>query len=89
MSNITMTTKTYSRTASGKSWKSKPDSTKKESLTDEGYNNMTSADTQKFFRRLGGSEVATKSYTRRGYVVTSLSSTSPDREIKKVREFSF
>jgi len=58
-------------------------------LTEDHYNNMTSADTQKYFRRLGGSETATKGYTRKGYNVVKLVSKSPDKSIKKIRTFDF
>ena len=53
------------------------------------YNNITNVDTLKWFRRLGGSETAKKNYTSRGYMITKLTSTSPDRTIKVVREFNF
>ena len=53
------------------------------------YNNITNVDTLKWFRRLGGSETAKKNYTSRGYIITRLTSTSPDRTIKVVREFNF
>lgn len=49
----------------------------------------TNDDTCKWFRRLGGSESATRGYTCAGYVVVKLVSTSPDRESKTVREYKF
>lgn len=42
-----------------------------------------------FFRRLGGSETAKKGYTSNGYKVVKLTSKSPDRETKIVRQFKF
>lgn len=42
-----------------------------------------------FFRRLGGSETLTRAYTSKGYVPVKLTSISPDRETKIVREFKF
>lgn len=42
-----------------------------------------------FFRRLGGSETATRGYTSWGYKVVRLVSKSPDREVKVVRDFKF
>ena len=45
--------------------------------------------TIKYFRRLGGKETVTRSYTCAGYKVTKLISTSPDKQIKIIREFSF
>lgn len=53
------------------------------------YNNITSDDTLKWFRRLGGSETATRNYTSRGYNVTKLISTSPDKSTRVIREFNF
>ena len=53
------------------------------------YNNITNTETLKWFRRLGGSETATKSYTSRGYNVVKLISKSPDKSIKVIREFNF
>jgi hypothetical protein len=60
-----------------------------ESITTSQYNNLTKDDTLKWFRRLGGSETAERSYTCRGYNVTKLTSTSPDRGIKIIRKFKF
>ena len=42
-----------------------------------------------WFRRLGGSETAQRSYTCYGYVIYKLTSSSPDRQTKSVREFNF
>lgn len=46
-------------------------------------------DSVSFYRRLGGKETITKSYTCNGYKGTKLISTSPDRQTKIVREFEF
>ena len=46
-------------------------------------------DASPFFRRLGGKEKAIRSYTCDGYKVTKLTSTSPCKTIKVVREFVF
>ena len=51
------------------------------------YNNII--DGMRFFRRLGGSETATRSYTSRGFKVVKLVSKSPDRQTKIVRVFNF
>ena len=51
------------------------------------YNNITSSETLKFFRRLGGSETAQKSYTSGGYITTRLLSKSPDRKTQVERLF--
>lgn len=53
------------------------------------YSNIVNRNTQQFFRRLGGSETAESNYTCFGYKVTKLTSKSPDRDLKVVREFKF
>ena len=58
-------------------------------INEEHYNNCTCDDTLRFFRRLGGSETLTRSYTKCGYLVTKLVSTSPDKQKRTIREFSF
>ena len=60
-----------------------------EELTEKAYKLITGDDTLKWFRRLGGTETAQRSYTCRGYNVTRLTSTSPDRQTKIVRTFKF
>ena len=55
----------------------------------EQYENITSKDTLQWFRRLGGSETAVKTYTKLGYKTFRLTSTSPDKETKVVRTFKF
>jgi N-acetyl-anhydromuramyl-L-alanine amidase AmpD len=42
-----------------------------------------------FFRRLGGSESVQRAYTCYGYKVDKLTSTSPDKQTKVIREFNF
>lgn len=54
-------------------------------ITEEEYNNMTSKETLKFFRDLGGTEKA----TRKGGRVTMLVSTSPSGELRTIRTFEF
>ncbi len=54
-------------------------------ITEEVYNNMTSKETIKFFRGLGGTEKV----TRKGGRVTRLVSTSPSREFRTIRVFKF
>ena len=60
-----------------------------EQITKENYNNITSKETQQWFRRLGGSETAQRSYTCRGYLITKLTSVSPDRQNKSIYQFKF
>lgn len=60
-----------------------------ETITDKEYNLITCDNTVKWFRRLGGSESLQRSYTCAGYKVYKLTSTSPDKQNKTVREFKF
>ena len=99
---LTIVTETFSRTDSGKSWRTVPDETTTETLPwdrrdvgfDERYGEsvhlkITSDDTLRWFRRLGGSEYAERSYTPHGYIVTRLVSSDPSRTVRKVRRFRF
>ena len=54
-------------------------------IDEEKYNNMTSKETIKFFRGLGGTEKV----TRKGGRVTRLVSTSPSGELRTIRTFEF
>lgn len=63
--------------------------TEKKKITREQYRNITDDDTIKWFRRLGGSETATRGYTCDGYKIVKLISTSPGRDLRTVREFEF
>lgn len=56
-------------------------------ITEQIYNNIISA--APFMKRLGGSELNIKSYTCAGYRVVRNISTSPDRQLKSIREFTF
>ena len=58
-------------------------------LTRRQYNLTVNDDTLRWFRRLGGAEIAQRSYTANGYCVHRLISRSPDRKIKVVRNFKF
>lgn len=58
-------------------------------LTKEQYNRTVSTETQKEFRRFGGSETAQKDYTCFGYLITKLISKSPDKTTKIVRTYKF
>lgn len=100
MRTLTITTETYTRTESGRSWRSRPDYVDVESLpwdyrdTEAGqqsgedkHRKITENDTLRWFRRLGGSEYAERSYTPVGYIVTRLVSTNPDRTVRVVRKF--
>ena len=80
-----LTTKTYERTESGKSWKSNPTEIEITTIDQETYDNIFSKKTQAFFRGIAGYERASKSYTTAGYIVTRLTSISPDKTTKIVR----
>ena len=55
----------------------------------ERYEFITKPETLAWFRFVGGTETAERSYTCRGYNITRLTSTSPDKQIKVIREFKF
>ena len=65
----------------------KPEEVTEKVISREVYTNITEDGTLKFFRRLGGSETATRTYTPMGYCVTKLISTSPDKKTRVVRAF--
>jgi len=65
------------------------DSKEVSEVTSRQHSLATCDDTVKWFRRLGGSESIERSYTSAGYLVTKLISTSPDKQNKTVREYSF
>lgn len=60
---------------------------KREDLTPAFYCNCI--DAVPFFRGLGGTERITCGYTPLAYLPVSISSTSPDRKTRIVREFQF
>ena len=82
---ITLITKKYERTSSGKSWKKNPVEIDKEIISPKKFELIISS--IPFFRDLGGSERVTKGYTVAGYIPVELSSISPSRETKIVRSF--
>ena len=61
--------------------------TKTEVIDRHHYNNFVEA--APFFRRLGGSETLKREHTCRGYNVTKVISTSPDKQTKRVTTFKF
>ena len=65
------------------------DSKETKEVTQEQYELITKDETCKWFRRLGGSETKQMGYTFLGYICTKLTSISPDRQTKIVREYSF
>jgi hypothetical protein len=88
MEQITMTQTRFKKNPSTKTTFNLLDEAT-EVIPRERYEFITKDDTLKWFRSLGGSETAERSYTCRGYNVTKLTSTSPDKKIKIIREFKF
>ena len=60
-----------------------------EEVTKKAYERITGEDTLNWYRRIGGTETAQRSYTCRGYNITRLTSISPDRQTKIIRTFKF
>lgn len=58
-------------------------------ITDKQHHLITNDETVKWFRRLGGSESLQRAYTCAGYKVYKITSTSPDKQNKTIREFKF
>ncbi len=85
---IILTKKTYKKNPNTKTTYILESEETKEITMREHYN-ITSIETQKWFRRSGGSESANYGYTSQGYKVTNLISTSPNKETKIVRTFKF
>jgi hypothetical protein len=83
MKKIVMTRTDFEK--DGKGWQQTEQEVKEIDL--ETYNNIVSKETLQYFRRLGGTETATKNYTSMGYNVVKLSSISPDKTMKTIREF--
>lgn len=100
MFTLTITKSTYGRTDSDKGWRTVADSVETETFPwdrrdvgvfdrygEDVHRKITSADTLRWFRRIGGSEYAERSYTPFGYIITRLISTSPSRTVRVVRRF--
>ena len=64
------------------------DSKEVSEVTKKQHSLTTNDDTCKFFRRIGGSETKQMNYTCLGYVCTKLTSVSPDKQTKVVREYN-
>ena len=60
-----------------------------EDVAEQMYRNATAVDTIRFFKRLGGKEKIERAYTSRGYNVVKLTSTSPDGQMRTIREYNF
>lgn len=88
MEQITMTKKRLEKNPSTKTTFNLLDEVT-EIIPREDYEFITKPETLEWFRCLGGTETAERSYTCRGYNITRLTSTSPDKKIKVIREFKF
>lgn len=86
---ILHTRKTFKRTASGKSWKTKPNETTHDIICAEHYQNYVTS--IPFFNNFGdgASCRASKEYTCAGYLVTQISSISPFHEKRVIDNFQF
>lgn len=89
MVTIEKTTKTFSRTESGKSWKAKPDTIEKETVSAQFYTNYV--DSVSFFNNYGygASCRAYKGYCKAGFIPVKVTTVSPFRETKIVTTFDF
>ena len=86
---VTVTIEEYARTASSKSWKSKPHEVSTEKVDMQWMRNYTDIDTMRFFRRLGSSQRVDRGYTSCGYNPVRATSVSPCRTVKKVVHFKY
>jgi hypothetical protein len=87
---ITRECAVYSRTASGKGWKSKPDTVTRETVDTEFYNRfIRSIDFFDSFRDVGGHCRAERGYTFAGYIPVKVVTVSPYQELKQVDTFTF
>ena len=87
---ITKKIEKYTRTASGKGFRSRPLSTEEELITPEQYENYVRS--IPFFNNAfgyGSSCRAQMGYTPCGYIPTRITSVSPGREVKLVASFRF
>ena len=81
-----MTTETYTRTASGKGWKARPDSVENERVNGTYYQNYV--DAIPFFNRGGGHCHGEKAYTAAGYIVTKCTTIDPWKTQKIIARFT-
>ena len=60
---------------------------KTQDVTKEQHNNATAPETVRFFRNLGGYERVERAYTYAGYIPVKVTSISPDRRERTIREY--
>lgn len=80
-----ITCKTINQVKHGSRWTTTEEAT--EQINYIYYTNVL--DGIPFFRNLGGSETVQKAYTKAGYLPIRVLSTSPDRQQRTIREFTF
>ena len=88
---ILQTLKTFSRTDSGKSWRSNPDKVENKVIPPEFYQNYVTAIPffNNFFDHPEATCRAEQNYTHAGYLPTRITTISPFRETKVIAEFRF
>jgi hypothetical protein len=79
--------KTYTRTASGKSWKYKPDEIERKIIKPLNYSYYVQA--TPFFNNAGAYCRAYFTYEQAGYLPTKIISVNPDYTVKKIAVFTF
>lgn len=87
--NIEMKKETFIKTTSGRSWKSKPETTETETITADFYKNYI--ESVPFFNNFGygASCRAYKGYCVAGYIPLKVVTVSPNQEKKIVATFYF
>lgn len=88
--NVTIhhTKEIYHKSASGRSWKRKPDETTRETITAQNYTNYVTS--IPFFNGFfGGTCRAEMGYTPAGYIPVKITTISPDRAEKHYDYFTF
>ena len=87
---ITMTRRTYNRTASGKGWKANPTTEETEVITEENYRNRSSREAVRFMNGFcGGRCWAEYGYTYHGYNPIKITLVNPSNDEKIVEIFEF
>lgn len=88
MTTITLTETRYIKNPKTKTTYVEVEKETKE-VTEKEHYLCTNSNTVKWFRRLGGKETISRAYTCAGFRVVKLISTSPDKELKTIREYKF
>lgn len=80
---------TFSRTASGKAWRRKPDAVTREVITEDDYSRFVNS--VSFFNGWGDGAYcrAESAYTKAGYIPTKIVTVSPLKQARTVDRFYF